>query len=213
MDSFYNKNVLIAAKSTGLVMELAKHFTREKANIILLSENRKDAAVIESEIDNMRGRISVYLLDLSSEKGVDKMVERIIRDNDRIDVIISGGYAGKQELFFESNLKAIKENLKTASLNGMLLTRYFLPYLISCGKGYIVNIGPDAVKSDDEVFYTVNNAALRAFSNGLEKYLKAAGHKEIGAMYVERSGKSSVNDQAVVKIIAAIKKNKIEIRI
>src|SRR5688500_8677498 len=133
--------ILITGSTDGLGREVARRLAATGAHVIVHGRNKERGAALVTEIEREgKGSASFYAADLASLAEVRRLGEAILRDYDRLDVLVnnagiwlnSGGRqlsADGHELHFAVNY-----------LSGFLLTHMLLPRLGQSAAARIVNV-------------------------------------------------------------------------
>ena len=175
-----NKYTLITGASSGLGFELAKLFSEEKNNLLLISSNKENLEHakehLEKEIDV---DIKVLAVDLSNPDNF-KEVKEFTDSNDMfINNLVNCAGFGNRTDFVEMD---IDKQIKMVELNcnaPMYLMHSYLPAMIEAKKGHILNISSIAafVPGPFMSTYHASKAFLTNLSEGIERELKGTGVK------------------------------------
>ncbi len=148
------KVILVTGSTSGLGHEVARRLATTGAHIIVHGRNRVRGVKVVDEIEQEGiGSAKFYAADLASLDQVREFAETILRDYDRLDVLINNAgiwltpedgrqvSADGHELHFAVNY-----------LSGFLLTRMLLPRIIDSAPSRIVNVasaGQAAIDFED----------------------------------------------------------------
>ncbi len=165
--------VLVTGSTSGLGRELALRFGRAGAHVIVHGRNvergNEVAAAIEAE---GAGSARFYQADFASFDEVREFGEAIMRDYDRLDVLINNaGISGssdsarlpsrERQLSFDGHELRFQVNY----LSGFLLTRMLLPMIVESASSRIVNVSSGAQNPID-----FDDAMLEADYSGGRAY-------------------------------------------
>ena len=138
--------ILVTGATNGLGRDVARRLASTGAHIIVHGRNRERGMEVVQEIEKEgKGSARFYAADFASLKEVREFAEAILRDYDRVDVLINNAgiwlmpedgrqvSADGHELTFAVNY-----------LSGFLLTRMLLPRLIHSAPSRIVNVSSTA---------------------------------------------------------------------
>ena len=160
--------VVITGGSSGIGLETAKIYAKDKQNIVYVLNRR------EVNLDNVR-----YIkCDITSLVDISNAIKQIInKDNKEVNLLINNagmGISGAIEYHSEEEIRKIID----VNLLGLVnVTRAFLPYMNKGSK--IINVssvaGPIAIPF--QTMYSVTKAGVLAFSNGLRNELRPLGIK------------------------------------
>jgi NAD(P)-dependent dehydrogenase (short-subunit alcohol dehydrogenase family) len=134
--------ILITGSTDGLGREVARRLAATGAHIIVHGRNRERGAALVDEIDRGgRGSARFYAADLASLDQVRTFAEAILRDYERLDVLVNnaGIWLPNPD---ERQLSADGHELHFAVnyLSGFLLTRMLLPLLVESAPSRVVNV-------------------------------------------------------------------------
>ncbi|MBI1956309.1 MAG: SDR family oxidoreductase [Acidobacteria bacterium] len=161
--------ILVTGATSGLGHEAALRLAATGAHIIVHGRNReRGMEVVKEFVKEVKGSAMFYAADFASLKEVREFAETILRDYDRLDVLINNAgiwlmpedgrqvSADGHELHFAVNY-----------LSGFLLTRMLLPRLIQSAPSHIVNVSSGAhVRATidfDDVMLERNYSDSRAY--------------------------------------------------
>lgn len=133
--------VLITGSTDGLGREVARTLAATGAHIIVHGRNRERGEALVREIESAgKGSARFYAADLASLAAVRSLAEAVLRDYDRLDVLINN--AGIWLDGNERRLSADGHEMHFAVnyLAGFLLTRLLLPRLIERAPARIINV-------------------------------------------------------------------------
>jgi NAD(P)-dependent dehydrogenase (short-subunit alcohol dehydrogenase family) len=133
--------ILITGSTDGLGREVARRLAATGAHIIVHGRNRERGLEVVDEIKKERkGSAAFYAADLASLEQVRKLAEAILRDYDRLDVLINNAgvfsTAGGRQL----SADGYELHFAVNYLSGFLLTRLLLPRMVSSAPSRIVNV-------------------------------------------------------------------------
>ena len=125
------KNILITGASRGIGNGIAVTLASHGANIFFTYVNSKDSATaLEEKIQKYGVKVRSYKSDASSFNESHKLVENIINDFDRIDVLINNAGITKDNLLLRMSEddfdKVISVNLKSVFNMTKAIQRFFL---------------------------------------------------------------------------------------
>jgi len=135
-----DKIALITGASSGIGEAFAKHFAKNGYDLILTG-HPDDNIMIDSEdlIKRYHVKIEMILADLANEDDIVK-VERIIKKNTGIEVLINNAGFGFWKPFWENDIHDI-ENMIKVHINVPVRFIYaVLPAMTSKRKGIIINL-------------------------------------------------------------------------
>src|SRR6187431_2173216 len=136
-----NNTALITGASSGIGLELAKIFAKNKINLLLIARNEEKLKKIASELQTAHGiQAFVIAKDLSNYKTAEDIFEYCKINFIQIDYLVNnagfGDYGKFHEINWERQLRMINLNITALAY----LTRLFIPQMVRNKKGKILNI-------------------------------------------------------------------------
>ena len=167
------KNILITGASGGIGIEIAKHFAKENNHLFLVyHQNNSQLKLLQKTCSN-DCFIDIFKCDLTNEKEVENLVEKVISICGKIDCLINcaGVSQNKQiqdvsdkdvDYIFDNNLKSL--------INA---TKFVSKHMISEQYGKIINISSvwGVVGSSTESLYSASKGAINSLTLALAKEL------------------------------------------
>lgn len=133
------KTVVITGCNTGIGLETARDLSNRGARVIMACRNidaaNKAAEAIKSETGNS---LAVYNLDLSSLRSVRECAEKLVANEQRIDVLINN--AGVAACPHSRTEDDFEMQMGTNHLGHFLFTNLLLPKLIASQPSRIVTV-------------------------------------------------------------------------
>ena len=168
------KNILITGASRGIGNGIAVTLASHGANIFFTYVNSKDSAIaLEEKIQKYGVKVRSYKSDASSFKESHKLVENIINDFDRIDVLINNAGITKDNLLLRMSEddfdKVISVNLKSVFNMTKAIQRIFLKQRsgVFIHISSVVGIKGNAGQSN----YAASKSGIIGFSKSLAQEL------------------------------------------
>lgn len=170
--SIAGRTVLVTGASSGIGLATAKLMAERGARVVAAARrlDRLEALAAESE-----GRIFPLRLDLASRDTIAPAIAALPADWADIEVLVNNagikvGENPLQSSPFEEWSPMVETNL----LGTLAVTHAVLPRLIASGRGHIVNIGSNSVRSPRRAsaVYTATKAALESLSTDLRLDLR-----------------------------------------
>lgn len=146
--------VLVTGSTDGLGREVARRIAATGAHVIVHGRNRERGLALVQEIEREgKGTARFYRADLASLAEVRQLADAVLRDYDRLDVLINNAGIGSN-LPAGRQLSADGHELRFAVnyLAGFLLTRALLPRIRASAPARIINvasIGQAPIDFDD----------------------------------------------------------------
>lgn len=171
-----NKIALITAASKGLGKSVAERLSAEGAKVIICSRNLEALKLAQKEISGKTGNnVSIVTCDVTNEDQIDKMIDEIISDYGRIDILVTnaGGppAGGFGSFTIDDYRKAIDLNL----ISTITLSKKVVPYMQKQKWGRIVMITSVSVRQPIDTLILSNTSRtgvigfMKSLSNSVAK--------------------------------------------
>lgn len=174
---FINQIVIVTGASSGIGRATALAFAREGAVIVLASRSREKLQRVADEIKHYNAQVKVCVIptDVSSQVQVESLVQAVIAEFGRVDILISNagsGVVGPVEC--EQFIDDARQVLEVDYFGQVYCTRAVLPIMRTQGHGAIVNmssvVGRKAFANFAALSATLH--AVTAFSDALRQELR-----------------------------------------
>jgi NADP-dependent 3-hydroxy acid dehydrogenase YdfG len=171
-EAIEGKVVLITGGGTGLGAETARHLASKGAIVAIAARRRNKLDEVVAQITGAGGRASACLLDVADKKQFKGVVDVVIADFGRLDVLINNAGLMPIRPMAEVNTDEwdamINVNLR-GTLYGIAAA---LPIFLNQGSGHIINLSSVAgikVFAPGGTVYSGTKFAVRAISEGLRQ--------------------------------------------
>lgn len=169
---------LISGASSGIGKELAEIAAREGRNVILVARDEPALNTVAKDLAK-RYAIDAMVLarDLSEQQSPQQIFDALARKKIVVDTLINNAGSGDYGEFVRSNratqLGMINLNVRTLTE----LTHLFLPDMVRCKTGYIMNLGSVAsfLPGPYMSVYFASKAYVLSFSEALSAELRDSG--------------------------------------
>lgn len=160
--------VLVTGSTSGLGREVARRLAATGARVIVHGRNRQRGMALVEEIEREgKGSARFYRADLASLEEVRELARAILRDYDRVDVLVNNAgiwlrNANSRRLSADGHELHFAVNY----LSGFLLTHMLLPRLTESAPSRIVNVASlaQAPIDFDDVMLESDYDASRAYA-------------------------------------------------
>lgn len=174
------KTVLITGASSGIGLELAKLFSKDGYNLILVarSENKLEE-IAKNLIKKYNINVHIIKEDLSKRESVKDLFLKVQQLGIRVTTLVNNAGAGYCGLFHEIDIdkdeKMIGLNIEAITY----LTKLFSKEMIKLKKGSILNVASTGSYEPGPYIavYYASKAYVLSFSQALENELKPYGIK------------------------------------
>ncbi len=173
-----NKIALITGAASGIGLKTAERFAEEGASVILADKAEDLLETALASVCRYGGEHEAVVLDVTSEEGWMKTVQRLDATRGRLDVLVNNaGYGRFQSI--EATSFADWRAILAVNLDSVFLgTKYCLPLLARSGKGSIVNISSirGLVAGPGTSAYSASKAGVKLFTKSTALECAAAGN-------------------------------------
>lgn len=139
-----SKYVLITGASSGIGYELAKLFSNDGYNLILVARSLNNLKKVKEELSTKDIDIRVIDLDLSKAEECDKLISFVEANNLSVEILVNnagvGSFGNFSDISWKEEEALIDLNIKALTK----LTKYFLTKFISKKSGGILNVASTA---------------------------------------------------------------------
>ena len=170
-----NKTVVISGASGGIGIAISKAFYNEGYNIVLLYNKNKKA--LEEEFSLNDKRVLMLKGDLSKERDVLKIKEKVYSSFNSVDIIVNNAGISLVKFFDETTCEEWDNVFDVNVKSAFMLTKAFLPEMTNKKRGNIINISSmwGISGASMEVCYSASKAALIGMSKALAKEVGPSG--------------------------------------
>lgn len=178
-----DKVAIVTGGGRGIGKEIARAFAREGAKVIVTAARRKDQI---EEVGAEIGGLAV-IADVSNKDDVERLVNSIISDFGRIDILVNNAARGMKFVnedfmtepkpFWEADLDAWRMVIDT-NVNGVfLMTRIVVARMLKQRFGRIINISinHETMKRKGFTPYGPSKAAIESMSTIWAQELEGTG--------------------------------------
>jgi 3-oxoacyl-[acyl-carrier protein] reductase len=144
MITLQSKNVFVTGGSRGIGKACVELFLKAGANVAFTFQSAKEEA--EKIITGFNGssKLKCYQVDLSDADGLEKTVASVLKDFERIDVIVNNAGIWKEAAIDEMTIEQWNEMININLTSAYLITKFFVPGMKKNKFGRIINIASTA---------------------------------------------------------------------
>ena len=174
MGKLDNRIAIVTGAGQGIGAAIATKLAAEGATVVVTDINVETAKATAATIGN--GAVGI-LTDVTDRESVDAMVDNVVSELGRVDVLINNAGWDKVEPFVDSQ-PSDWDRIIAINLYGQLNTCHkVLPLMAAQGYGRVVNIGSDSgrVGSSGEAVYSAAKGGVIAFTKTIAREMARAG--------------------------------------
>ena len=163
-----NRIVIITGTRKGIGHSLCNYFLDE-GDIVYGCSRR--------ETDIRHDKYTHFILDVSDEKKVIKMVNQIFKNHRKIDILINNAGAAAMNHFFLTPFLTVQKMINTNFLGTFLMCREVGRFMMKNKSGRIINYTTVAVplNLEGELVYSSSKAAVEQLTKVLAAEIGASG--------------------------------------
>ena len=168
---------IVTGASSGIGAEMAFQLARKGMRVALIARRLEKLEEVARRIKEAQGKASVHRCDVSDRSSVEACFEEIIKESDRVDLLVNcAGYV-RHTLFKDHDIDDIEQMTRTNYLGTVYWIKSVLPVMRRQGHGWIMNVSSFAglVPQPDEACYTATKFAIAGLSDALIHELKPLG--------------------------------------
>jgi short-subunit dehydrogenase len=172
------KTALITGASSGIGLELARLFARDKHDLVLVARSGDKLQQLASELIKEHGiRATVITADLSQVGSVKNLFDKLQQEKIDIDFLVNNAGFGDFGFFIESDWNKAEQMINVNITALTYLTRLFLPHMVEKGFGKILNVASTASFQPGPTMsvYFATKAFVLHFSEAIGNELEGTG--------------------------------------
>ena len=170
---------IVTGGGRGIGRAIALTFAKEGAHIAVVARTESEIEVVAREIRNLDVRAIAIKTDVSQENQVETMVQKVMDEFGRIDVLVNNAGVAKHAYIQETQTD-IWDLTMNVNLRGvMLCTRAVYKCMMKQRSGYIINISSGAGKHGSARYgtYSTSKFGVIGFTQSLAAEGKQYGIK------------------------------------
>ena len=166
--NFKDKVVMITGASSGIGEALVYAFDERQAKIIIAARREKELERVKNNCKNPQN-IIIQPLDLEKHDEIPVLVENVLKQVKKIDVLINNGGISQRSLAKETSLEVDKKIMDINYFGAVALTKAVLPSMLQNKNGHIVVISSVTGKIGVKLrsAYAASKHALHGFYDSL----------------------------------------------
>ena len=162
------KVVLITGASSGIGKASALKLARAGARVLAVARTPDKLEQTLNEIEKVGGIAQAYRCDVSSMEDCDRLVEQVLADHGRVDILINNaGHSIRRSVAHTfGRFHDFERTMQLNYFGALRLIMDLLPHMLERGSGHVINISSIGVLTNAPRFsaYVASKAALDAFT-------------------------------------------------
>ena len=142
MERFENQVAIVAGGARGIGKGVAKRLASEGATVVILDVLQKELDATVKELTRNGLKVSGEIVDVTSEKEIQALVQKVVAANGRLDVMINcAGIVGETNVKIGDYTTDIFDKVIAINLRGaFLLTKHAIAPMLKAGYGRILHV-------------------------------------------------------------------------
>jgi NAD(P)-dependent dehydrogenase (short-subunit alcohol dehydrogenase family) len=175
---FSGEVALIAGGTGGLGQAVSHAFLNEGASVLVTYRKPEEFSALSHAAGQHAPRLSGYQIDVTEESEVRQLIERILAEHSRLDILVNsvGAYAGGLKLW-ETERTVFDSMLALNLRSGHTLSAAVVPVMLKQNRGSMVNVTAKAAvdHAAGAAAYAASKAGALAMIDCLAEDLKGTG--------------------------------------
>ncbi len=141
MAYFQQKRIWITGASSGIGEALSKAFARQGAHLIISARNERELQRVAADCATL-GAASVLVqpLDLAKQDAIPGIVQQVIRQTGKLDILVNNGGISQRALAKDTSLDVDRMLMNVNYLGTVAMTKAVLPVMLTHQLGHIVTL-------------------------------------------------------------------------
>ena len=208
------KVVLITGASKGIGRKIAEILAIDNYTIIANYNNsEKEAIELKRKIEEQGKTLDIYKADITDQKQCKNLVEYVIKEYKKIDVLINNAGIDKSQLITEVTKEDWDNIINTNLYSAFIMCQETVHNMIQNKNGCIINISSiwGQVGASMEVVYSISKAGMDGLTKSLAKELGPSGIRvnSIAPGFIDTDMNNIYNKEEITQIKEEIPLQKI----
>ncbi|MBS0662205.1 MAG: SDR family oxidoreductase [Verrucomicrobia bacterium] len=180
-------NAIITGANQGLGLEIARHFVREGANLVVCARDAGKLAAAAAELQGLAGpgqRLYHQSCDVSDAGAVDRLVRTALEQLGSVQVLVNNaGIYGPKGPTESVDLREWQRTIEVNLYGVLLPCRAIIPHLKQQGRGKIINLSGGGATAPMPLIsaYAASKAAVVRLTETLAEELRSH-HIDVNAV-------------------------------
>lgn len=171
------KFALLTGATSGIGLELAKLFAKDKKNLIIVARDEEKLNTVARELEQEGIEVIIVSLDLFREGAAEDLYTHIKGLSIPVDILVNDAGQGVYGKFVDNELERELDIIQLNISSLVTLTKFFAQDMVKNGFGRILNLASIAGKAPGpyQAVYHGTKAFVHSFSEAIRVELKDTG--------------------------------------
>jgi short-subunit dehydrogenase len=169
---------LITGASSGIGLELAKLFARDRYDLVLVARRREKLETLGKDLTTRHGiRCTAIAADLADPAAPGEIARELEAASVAVDVLVNNAGFGELGPFADTDLDTARRMIEVNVTALTVLTKLFLPGMLARRRGRILNVASTAGFAPGPLMavYYATKAYVISLSEALTEELRGSG--------------------------------------
>jgi short-subunit dehydrogenase len=171
------KYALITGATSGIGLELAKLFAKDKYNLVIVARSQEELDKTSTELSKEGITVITMAKDLFEHHTAAEIYNEVKQRGINLDVLVNNAGQGYYGLFANNDLRRELDIIHLNIISLVALTKLFLNDMLSRGEGKILNLSSIASQSPGpwNAVYHATKAFVQSFTEAVRVETKDTG--------------------------------------
>ncbi|PZR22640.1 MAG: oxidoreductase [Flavobacterium psychrophilum] len=170
------KHALITGATSGIGYELAKLFTKDGYNLILVARNEDNLQQTANEMKQLNSDIHTHIIavDLFEQDAAQKVYDKTTELGITVNILVNDAGQGEWGRFIKTDLKREIDLVQLNIVSLLSLTKFYLTDMVERNEGRILQLASSVSKAPSPYLsvYAATKAFVLSFTEALNEELK-----------------------------------------
>lgn len=181
MQLLTSKNALVTGATAGIGREIALHFAKHGANVVIIGTNEERANRVLEELEAVRvspqQKFIKALVNVADKKAVDAIVEKLLGELGKIDILVNNAGITRDGLLMKMSEEDWDAVLDTNLKSVFNFCQALVRSMLKAKSGKIINISSvvGLMGNAGQANYAASKAGMIGFTKALAQELGSRG--------------------------------------
>jgi len=172
-----NRWALVTGASSGIGEEIARVYSEEGYNVVLVARREEKLASLAEELQVNGSEVRVIAMDLSSKNSAQELFDAVQKLDIQIEALVNNAGFTYLGAFLDMELDNAHDMMQLNLDTLVSLTYLFANAMVDAGEGHVLNLSSTTgfQPTAGYTLYCAGKAFVRTFSEALTEELKGTG--------------------------------------